>query len=365
MPKLFSEFPPVSKQEWLAKIEKELKGRPFEDLRWQLGELGISEPFYTAEETEKTAPIRMPVFCKIGEMTEVENAADANKHLLEGLGNGVNAPGIHFSRNPQQKTWEKLFENVETDWIETHFYWKNASWKDWYSLLGEFQNYNLAKNKPLADINGALHFEPNDEDLSRLASDLRHWESVFPFFKFITVSGKGYWKGKEYIIEELTAVIQKGVRILDKLTDTGLEAQTVADNLQFSVYVGTSYFLEIAKLRALHLLWANVLKAYDVSVETVKIDVAFAPQTQDENPNTNLIKATTMAMAAHLGGAARLTVLPSRNNSFGRRIARNVQHLLQMESHFGKVNDPSAGSYYIENLTRKMVVKIWEEQLRT
>ena len=360
MPNLFSEFAPATKQDWLNKIEKELKGRPFEDLQWQLGEFGIVEPFYVAEDVAKTTPIRMPLFCKIGEDILVENAKTANENLLEGLLNGVNAPGIHFIRNPQMKTWEKVFEGVEADWIETHFYWKNASWKDWQSILSEFQEYNSSKNKPLAEINGAIHFEPGNEDFSTLAADLKHWESVFPFFKFITVSGKTNWQGKEHVVDELRATIQQGIEVLDKLTDEGLDAKTIADNLQFSVYVGTSYFIEIAKLRALHLLWANVLKAYNVEVDTVKIDVEFAPQTQDENPNTNLIKATTMAMAAHIGGAARLTVLPSKDNAFGRRIARNVQHLLQMESHFGKVNDPSAGSYYIEVLTRRMVEQVWE-----
>lgn len=360
MPNLFSEFAPATKQDWLVKIEKELKGRPYEELQWQLGDLGIVEPFYVAEDVHQTTPIRMPIFCKIGEKVSVENSKSASEILLEGLLNGVNAPGIQFYRNPQMNTWSTLFEGVESDWIETHFYWENAGWKDWQSILSEFQTYNQSKNKPLAEINGAIHFEPSEEDFSALAADLKHWETVFPFFKFITVSGKKNWQGKEKIVDELQATIRQGIEILDKLTDEGLDAKTIADNLQFSVYIGTSYFVEIAKLRALHLLWANVLKAYGVQVETVKIDVEFAPQTQDENPNTNLIKATTMAMAAHLGGAARLTVLPSKDNAFGRRIARNVQHLLQMESHFGKVNDPSAGSYYIEVLTRRLAEKVWE-----
>lgn len=361
MPNLFSEFTPTTKQDWLAKIEKELKGRSFEDLQWQLGELGVVEPFYTSEDTEKNTPIRMPIFCKIGETTFVENAKVANENLLEGLINGVNAPTIQFARNPQMKTWEKVFDGVEADWIETHFEWQNASWKDWQSILSEFQEYNLSKNKTLAEINGAIHFEPGEEDFSALAADLKKWESIFPFFQFITVSGKTNWQGKEDIIDELRATVQQGIDIMDKLTDEGLDAKTIADNLQFSVHIGTSYFIEIAKLRALHLLWANVLKGYNVPVNTVKIDVTFAPQTQDENPNTNLIKATTMAMAAHLGGASRLTVLPSKDNAFGRRIARNVQHLLQMESHFGKVNDPAAGSYYIEVLTKKITEKVWEK----
>ncbi len=359
MSNLFSEFTPATKQDWLNKIEKELKGRPFKELQWKLDELGIVEPFYMAEDAKQTSPIRMPLECKIGETTFVEKAKEANENLMEGLTNGVNAPGIHFSRNPQLKTWEALFDGVQADWIETNFYWKNATWKDWNSILQEFQDYNLSKEKPLADINGAIHFQPKKEDYPTLATDLKKWETIFPFFKFITIDGKPDWKGKEQVISELTAIIKKGIEVLDNLTEAGIDAKTIADNLQFSINIGTSYFIEIAKMRALHLLWANVLKTYKVDVNSVKIDVAFAPQTQAENPNTNMIKATTMAMSAHIGGASRLTVTPSHDNAFGRRIARNVQHLLQMESHFGKVNDPSAGSYYIETLTRKMVEDVW------
>ena len=360
MSNLFAEFSPATKQDWLAKIEKELKGRPFEELLWQLGELGVIEPFYIKEDVSQNAPIKMPIDCKIGEITFVENAKEANAQLLEGLTNGVNAPGIVFKRNPQIKTWEALFNEVQADWISTNFYWENANWKDWNSILKEFQEYNESKGKTLTEINGAIHFHPKKEDYTSLVNDLKHWEATFPFFKFITIDGKPNWEGTEQVVSELTTIIKNGIGVLDQLTDAGLDAKTIADNLQFSICVGTSYFVEIAKLRALHLLWANVLKAYEVQVDRVHIDVEFASETQDENPNTNLIKATTMAMVAHIGGAARLTVTPAHQNDFGRRIARNVQHLLTMESHFDKVNDPSAGSYYIEKLTQKMVEKVWK-----
>ena len=359
MSNLFAEFSPATKQDWLNKIEKELKGRPFEELQWKLKELGVIEPFYMKEDVPQAAPIKMPVDCKIGETTFVENAKAANAQLLEGLTNGVNAPGIVFQRNPQMKTWEALFNEVQADWISTNFYWENASWKDWNSILKEFQEYNESKGKALSDINGAIHFQPKKEDYPTLAKDLKHWETTFPFFKFMTINGKPNWNGTENVVTELSTIIKKGIEVLDHLTDAGLDAKTIADNLQFSICIGTSYFVEIAKLRALHLLWANVLKAYEVQVDRVQIDVAFAPETQDENPNTNMIKATTIAMVAHIGGAARLTVTPSHQNDFGRRIARNVHHLLTMESHFDKVNDPSAGSYYIETLTRKIVEQVW------
>ena len=93
------------------------------------------------------------------------------------------------------------------------------------------------------------------------------------------------------------------------------------------------------------------------------IIASFASLSLDENENTNMIRATTMALSAVSGGVDTLDVLPSdyRNSPFGRRIARNVQHLLKMESYMDKVSDPSAGSYYIEQLTETIATKAWEK----
>ncbi|MBK9488574.1 MAG: hypothetical protein IPO07_07135 [Haliscomenobacter sp.] len=123
--------------------------------------------------------------------------------------------------------------------------------------------------------------------------------------------------------------------------------------------------MEIAKLRALRLLWQNVLKAYGVQTSALEIAAHFAPASQDEHPNTNLIRAATQAMSAVIGGANQLYVLPSNASlhesptPFTRRIARNVQHLLRLESHLDKVIDPAAGSYYIEKLTEELAHKAW------
>src|SRR5690606_19484509 len=117
--------------------------------------------------------------------------------------------------------------------------------------------------------------------------------------------------------------------------------------------------------RALKILWANVLEAYGVKVQMPFIEVHFAPESQDNNINTNMIRAATQALSAVIGGADRLYVLPANaalgeaSMSFTRRIARNVQHLLQMESHVDKVFDAGAGSYYIEKLTNILAEKAW------
>jgi methylmalonyl-CoA mutase len=102
------------------------------------------------------------------------------------------------------------------------------------------------------------------------------------------------------------------------------------------------------------------------------IEAQLAPTVQTSDPNYNIIQSTTQAMAAIIGGVDRLTVLPSdafqgATTDFSRRIARNVQHILKMESYLDWVADPAAGSYFIEKLTLHLAEAAWNsfQQLPT
>lgn len=132
--------------------------------------------------------------------------------------------------------------------------------------------------------------------------------------------------------------------------------------------LGKSYFFEIAKIRAFKLLWLNVLKGWGAPLRHPVVETRFQAEAYTDELYTNMIRATTMAMSAVLGGADRLTVLPydagrehqaSYSPAFSRHIARNVQHLLKMESFFSEIPDPAAGSYYIEQLTQQLAARAW------
>jgi len=164
--------------------------------------------------------------------------------------------------------------------------------------------------------------------------------------------------------------VKRGNLYLEKLTERGLSPAEAANTLQFSIALGKSYFLEIARIRAFKLLWLNVLKAWGAPLDYPAVEAHFQPEAYSDELHTNMIRATTMAMSAVLGGADRLTVLPydagreaqaTYSQSFSRRIARNVQHLLKMESFFHEIPDAAAGSYYIEKLTQQLAEKAWAE----
>ncbi|MCB0638992.1 MAG: hypothetical protein KDC54_20325, partial [Lewinella sp.] len=158
----------------------------------------------------------------------------------------------------------------------------------------------------------------------------------------------------------------KGAEYLAQMEARGVAPAVTNAHMQFSVAVSTSYFLEIAKLRALRVLWANVLAGYGLTdVPLPKVAVHQAMESQEGDVHTNMIKAATQAMAAATGGADLLFIVPANHarrepsTPFTRRIARNVQHLLQLESRFTNVIDPAAGSYYLEKVTTTLAEKAW------
>ena len=164
--------------------------------------------------------------------------------------------------------------------------------------------------------------------------------------------------------EESAEVLAHGLLQAYELLDTTPIDQRVAvlDRLMIRVAIGASYFVEIAKLRALSILWANLAKAYGLEQGLPDLEVVLAEASHDKNENTNMIRSTTQAMSAIIGGANRLIVRSASKecNTFTRRIARNVQHLLKMESYLDRVVDPAAGSYYIEALTTQLAQKAWD-----
>jgi methylmalonyl-CoA mutase len=122
--------------------------------------------------------------------------------------------------------------------------------------------------------------------------------------------------------------------------------------------------LELASIRAFKRLWLALLEAYQSSEVYAPYLHATTKSDQNENQYWNMITATTQAMTAAIAGVNSLHVKPCNGTAaddFTRRIARNVQHLLQSESYFNRVIDPAAGAYYIESLTAALVEKSWQQ----
>ena len=116
----------------------------------------------------------------------------------------------------------------------------------------------------------------------------------------------------------------------------------------------------LGKIRALKLLWGNVLQAYNATPSVPSIQARVSAGNFEGDAHTHKIKVTTQALSAVLAGVECLTIDPTEDSDFGRRISRNVQHIFQLETYLDRVADPAAGSYYIEQLTTQIAEAAWQ-----
>jgi len=166
--------------------------------------------------------------------------------------------------------------------------------------------------------------------------------------------------------QELGWSIAVGVAYLRMLTDHGFSVDEAAGLVEFRYAATDEQFPTIAKLRAARRLWASVLEHSGGSGPMRIHAVTSRPMLSKYDPYVNMLRGTVAAFAAGVGGADAVTVLPfdaanGRPADFGRRIARNVSHLLIDESHVAEVSDPAGGSYAVEQLTAALAVQGWEQ----
>jgi methylmalonyl-CoA mutase len=367
---LFSEFAPSSKAEWLAKIERDLKGRSVVSLDWQLadenGPLSIS-PFAHPEDLatlpEPLVGNRSANTWDIGAYIYVsENYKTANKSALTELMGGVNAPCFVFDDNfPSENQLQTLLDGIELDYISTFFKEKTEN-RSPLAFLKNLKNKVEKDGKNPFLLRGGIFYDPFADgrfDTVSATETVRFAAENCPEMSVLSVNGERFFDTSENVVDELLKTLTAGEMYLKNLTDNGLDAEIINNAMSFRLQIGVSYFVEMAKIRAFKLLWGNVLEAYGVEPKMPLVFATTTDKTYIADPHTNKIRTTTQAMSAVIGGAAMLTLQPTEDSDFGRRIARNVQHLLTMESYLDKVVDPSAGSYYIETLTNKIAEAVW------
>ncbi|NQX97237.1 MAG: methylmalonyl-CoA mutase [Flavobacteriales bacterium] len=235
-----------------------------------------------------------------------------------------------------------LLKDIQTDIIEVHFY-----------------NSKPKLTSALVKLNqGSISYDILSESENVTIDELAELTTTTSNFKTITVKHSS----DTSIVDELALNLSKGVKYLKLLTDKGIDPAVIASKMQFTFGVSTNYFFEISKLRAARKLWQLILTQYDVKNTSMLIHSETSIEaSSEEDENFDILRNTTKAMSAIIGGCDSLTVQPHDSNklSFSNRIARNVQHILKEEAFFNKVNNPADGAYYIEELTDKIAQKSW------
>lgn len=403
--KLFSDFSPVSTQEWMDKITVDLKGADFEKkLVWRTNEGFKVKPFYRQEDLEglKTTeglPGQYPYIRGIKKDDNtwfirqditVNDAAEANAKALDILNKGVDSLGFHIKAKELNAEYlDTLLKDICCECVELSFSTCQRHTLQLAQLLvAYFQKKGYAPEK----LKGSLNFDPiskmmqKGKDVSAVIAtgkELVETLAAYPHFRCIAVNSVQLNNAGAYIYQELGYALAWGNEYLNQLVEAGVPAALAAKKIKFNFGISSNYFMEIAKFRAARMLWADIVKQYapkcprtdckntgaDGTCYCACKMVAHA-ETSNFNltlfdAHVNLLRTQTEAMSAAIAGVNSITVSPfdkayETPDDFSERIARNQQLLLKEESHLNRIVDPAAGSYYIENLTVAIAKQAWD-----
>lgn len=186
--------------------------------------------------------------------------------------------------------------------------------------------------------------------------------------KTIGVSGMAFNNSGASAVQELAFTLATAVEYLQEMIDRGLKVDDVAKRIKFTFGIGSFYFMEIAKLRAVRMLWSKILETYGVKDENRKIFIHGKTSEINQtyfDPYVNMLRTTTEAFSAIVGGVDSIHTNPfdesfNESSSFSRRIARNTQIILKEESHLNQVIDPAGGSFFVEKLTDDIAQTAWK-----
>ncbi|MEO6547112.1 MAG: methylmalonyl-CoA mutase family protein [Ferruginibacter sp.] len=374
-PKLFSAFAPVSKQTWKDTAIADLKGGDFDkQLVWKTMEGIDVQPFYTAEDLQNIPNFRDNTSVKKRRWTnfvevEVDEDIQANNFILRMIEFGVTGILLTIT-DPQKTDLNILLKGIDPTSIEIAFKLQKPS----PELIQRYFNYLAKLDINLAAVRGFVQSDILEEwSLTGAAPDFKALAAQLTITN-AAVNFKGLMLSSHAFVNAGSGIVQECAFLLNKLTDTiealeneGLQREDIMPQLGIHLAITGEYFLEMAKIRAMRNVLYAVLKCYNIPVPYIPILSSSSIWSKSlYEPTVNMVRNTTEAMSAVLGGCDALLIHPHNStyqqpDEFSHRIAVNISNLLKEEAYFDKVANPVAGSYYIETITCQLAEKI--EQL--
>ena len=357
MKPLFTNFAPVSAKQWKQKIQFELKGADYnETLIWNSPDDIKVKPFYDKEDVKEV----ISVTTKASEFKICQNifVHDINKSIeraLDSLARG--AESIRFTIEDETIAIEKLLEKLPIESTPIFFHLNFIS-IDFVQKIESIATKRKAAIYCNIDPIGHLAKEGNWFTTSEKNNfeTLNNLVKRGNYLSLISVNGALYQNSGATIVQQIAYTLAHTNEYFNHIELS--KPQTMV----LEIAVGTNYFFEIAKLRAIRLLFNLIAKEYN---QNWNCHLVVTPTKRNKtlyDYNVNMLRTTTECMSAILGGADTIANLPydtlyHKDNEFGDRIARNQLLILKNESYFDKVNNPSDGSYYIESLTQQLADK--------
>ncbi|MEW2917632.1 methylmalonyl-CoA mutase [Ruegeria sp. ANG10] len=404
-------------KDWRALAEKELRGRPLEDLTKETLEGIEVKPLYTQDDTADlphmgtlpgfgpfTRGVKATMYAgrpwTVRQYAGFSTAEESNAFYRSNLAAGQQGISVAFdlathrgydSDHPRVvgdvgkagvaidsvEDMKTLFDGIPLDKVTVSMTMNGAVIPILASFIvaGEEQGHDKSvlagtiQNDILKEFMVRNTYVYPPEPSIRIISDIIAYTSnEMPKFNSISISGYHMQEAGGNLVQELAYTLADGREYVRTAINAGLDVDKFAGRLSFFFGMGMNFFMEIAKLRAARTLWHRVMTEFDAKNERSKMLRTHCQTSgvslQEQDPYNNVIRTAYEAMSAVLGGTQSLhtnaldeaIALPTE---FSARIARNTQLILQEETGVTDVVDPLAGSYYIESLTNELVEKAW------
>ncbi|MFI6448216.1 methylmalonyl-CoA mutase small subunit [Kitasatospora sp. NPDC050543] len=396
---LAAEFPDTSREQWQRLVEGVLRKSGIEDAVGAQAETALStglqdglrvRPLYTAEDT--TADPGYPGFPPFVRGNRPQGSALAgwdvrqrhahpdpkrsNEAVLADLENGVGSLWLAVGEGALPV--EALPEVLEGVYLDLAPIALDAG-DEFVPAAEQLLDLYARREVPAADAAGSLGGDPlgllartgREDDTARqltaAAALAGRCAREYPAVRALTVDALVHHDAGASPAEELGCSLATGLAYLRELTAAGLTVDEAAAQIDFRYAATADQFLTIAKFRAARRLWARVTQvcgADPAPAAQRQHAVTSAVMMTERDPWVNMLRTTVACLAAGVGGADAVTVLPfdaalGLPDAFARRVARNTQAILLEESHLARVIDPAGGSWYVEQLTDELAHAAW------
>jgi methylmalonyl-CoA mutase len=357
----FDEFASASMHDWQRLVTKELGDKPFEGLIWILDDGIAVDP--CAAESSQTYAMDIPAQWEMVQRILGDDAKQWNDRALASLMGGCNSLIMPQAPNTQEE-FQSMLDGVFLQYIHLHIEQSSDALKT-ANMLRQWCSLHSVNSKELRGSLGADGLKCSADEFKSLSVFMKE---NFGFFRVFTVNVRSVHEEGGSVVQEIAAALAEGHALIVRCMDAGLTVDEASALIQFNFATGSSYFAEIAKYRAFRWAWKSIIEqykpAFGCSINThIQASTSRFLQTAKDVHN-NLLRATTQAMSAVVGGVNGLVVEPYNSLSTSAddaalRWSRNIQQLLTEESYFEQFRAAANGAHYIESLTHQILQTSW------
>ena len=362
MGKILDEFSKIDSKLWNKKIKDDLKKLGHSNITSYNSKENIKiKPFYTSDDLNnlKNVDSNYPDSWTICQNISADNSSVANIKALELINKG--AESINFIIQNNSIRCKDLLKNIDIEKIELFFkieFHSNSFLKSLNDIIkSSSSSFNISFD-PIGSFAKTGGWKSSmNEDLDKLNNNIKILEK---FNNVIIVNSGLYQNSGANIFEEIAFTLSHANEYLNHFNGK------CANKIAFNISMGSNYFFEIAKLKALRFLWSKITKEYNNEINFPHIIAKPSKRNKTIiDYNNNILRTTTECMSAILGGANTISNITydsifKNKNEYSEKIALNQLLIIKHETHIDKVKNAADGSYYINSITNTIA----EESLR-